>query len=176
MRRLFIEAGNPVVFVHRDDSEAGGFLDGNVDGADDRIRALGDEPMVHLRIVHLVNVIAGEDQQEFRVFSVDQEHILIHGVGGAAIPIFADTLLRRNRGDIFAQFGVENIPAGPDMAIERVRLVLNEDGDLAESGVQAIAQGKVDDAIFPAKGNSRLRALVGERKESFAFPAGQAPW
>jgi hypothetical protein len=58
---FFIEASNPVVIVDCDDSEASRLLDGNVDGSDDRICALGDEPVVHLRIVHLVDVIAGED-------------------------------------------------------------------------------------------------------------------
>jgi hypothetical protein len=54
------------------------------------------------------------------MFSIDQKHVLIHGIGGATVPIFADALLRRNRGDVFAKFRVENIPTDPDMAIERV--------------------------------------------------------
>jgi hypothetical protein len=107
------------------------------------------------------------------VFPVDQEHILIHGIGGATVPIFADALLRRDRGDVFAKFRIENIPAGSDMAIEGMRLVLNEDCDLAEPGVQTIAQGKIDDAILPAEGNSRLRTLVRQRKKSLALTASQ---
>jgi hypothetical protein len=62
MRRFFVEAGNPVVFVDRDDAKSGCFFDGDVDGTDHHIRAFGDEPMEHLCIVHFVHMVARKDQ------------------------------------------------------------------------------------------------------------------
>jgi hypothetical protein len=46
---------------------------------------------------------------------------------------------------------------------------LNENRDLAEPGIQAIAQGEIDNAILPAEGNRRLRTLVRQREQSLAF-------
>ena len=54
-------------------------------------------------------------------------------ISRALIPIFADPLLGRDGGDVFPQFGVENIPARSDMAIERVGFILDQDGDLVRS-------------------------------------------
>jgi hypothetical protein len=76
-----------------------------------------------------------------------------------------------NRGDVLAEFGVEDVPACPDMAVERVGFVLNEDGDFAEPGVEAIAEREIDYAIFPAEGNRRLGPMFGEGMETFALPA-----
>ena len=61
--------------------------------------------MEHLHIVHLVDMVAGKDEHIVRLFIVEQEQILIDRVGGALVPFFADSLLRWNRGDVFAEFG-----------------------------------------------------------------------
>lgn len=52
-------------------------------------------------------------------------------------------------------------------------LVLNEDGDFSEPGVKAITERKIDDAIFPAEGNRRLRPMLGERIKTLALSACQ---
>ena len=74
---------------------------------------------------------------------------------------------------IFTQLGVIDVPAGADMAVERVRLVLNQDGDFPQSGVQAVAERKVDDAVFSAERDGGLGALFGERMQPFALSSGQ---
>src|SRR5215217_5632164 len=65
------------------------------------------------------------------------------------------------------------MPASADVTVKRVRFVLNKDGDLSEAGVQAVAERKIDDAVFPAERNGGLGALIGERKQALAFSAGQ---
>ncbi len=52
-------------------------------------------------------------------------------------------------------------------------LILNEDGDLTEPGVQTIAQSEIDDTVFAPEGNRRLCTLVGEGKEPFTFSTSQ---
>jgi hypothetical protein len=54
-----------------------------------------------------------------------------------------------------------------------MRLVLNEDGDFSEPGIQTIAQGEVDDAVLASERDSRLGALFGERKEPLTLAAGE---
>jgi hypothetical protein len=48
----------------------------------------------HLRVVHLVDVIARQEDQVPRIFYEDRIQILVHRVGGAEVPVFADALLR----------------------------------------------------------------------------------
>ena len=91
----------------------------------------------------------------------------------APVPVFADALLGRDGGDVFAEFRVQNVPPAPDVFVQRVRFVLDEDGDPAQAGVEAVAQREVDDSVFAAEGHGRLGALFGERGEPFAFAAGQ---
>ena len=66
-----------------------------------------------------------------------------------------------------------DVPAGADVAVEGVRLVLNQDGDFPQSGVQAVAECKVDDAIFPSERDGGLGPMFGERMQTFAASPGQ---
>ena len=97
-----------------------GLFDRNIDRADHDIGAFGDQPMEHLHIVHLVDMVAGEDEHIVRLFIVEEKKVLIDRVGGTLVPFFADPLLGWNRSNIFAEFGVEDVPARADMTVERV--------------------------------------------------------
>src|SRR4029077_5907361 len=129
------------------------------------IGAFGDQPMEHLRIVHLVDMVAGEDEHIVRLFIVEQKKVLIDRVGGTLVPFFADPLLGWNRGDEFAEFGVKDVPARANVTVERVGFVLDEDSDFSKPGVKAIAERKIDNTIFPAKGNRRLSPMFSEGLE-----------
>jgi hypothetical protein len=59
------------------------------------------------------------------------------------------------------------------VAVEGVGFVLDEDCDFSKSGVETIAEGKIDNTIFPTEGNSWLGPMFGERLETFALAAGQ---
>lgn len=52
-------------------------------------------------------------------------------------------------------------------------LVLDEDGDFSKPRVEAITEREIDNAIFPAEGNRRLRPMLGERIKTLALPARQ---
>jgi hypothetical protein len=98
---------------------------------------------------------------------------LIDCIGCALIPFFTDSLLGWNRRDVFAEFGVEDAPARANMTVKRVGFVLDEDGDFSKPGVEAIAERKIDNTIFPAKGNCRLGPMFSERVKTFALPTRQ---
>jgi len=57
------------------------------------------------------------------------------------------------------------------MTVQGVRFILDQHGDLAEPGIQAIAEGKVDDPVFPAERNGGFRPVFRERLETFPFSA-----
>ena len=64
-------------------------------------------------------------------------------------------------------------PALADVAVEREGLVLGEDVNAAQAGVDAVGERDVDDAVVAAEGNGRLGAVTREREETFAGAAGQ---
>ena len=82
-------------------------------------------------------------------------------------------VLRRQHFHVFAHFTAQKPPAPLDMADQRMRLVLGEHADSADAGVDAVGQGKIDDAELAAEGHRRFGAPVGELLEAGAAPAGQ---
>ena len=62
-------------------------------------------------IVHLVDVIAGENQNEARIMRANNIEILVHGIGRAAIPLTTDALRGRQNFHEFACAGLEPGPA-----------------------------------------------------------------
>ena len=157
--------------VDRDDAEAARVGDGDFDGRErDRRAALLMGPQ-HARVVHLVDVIAGKDDQIPRAFPRDRIEILIDGVRRSLIPVLADALLRRQNLDEFAELLGDDAPAHADVAVERERLVLRGDEDAAQAGVDAVAEREVDDAVRSAEIDRRLGAVFRQRIQPLARAA-----
>ena len=78
----------------------------------------------HRAVVHLVDVVAGEHEHRLGAMLLDDVQVLVNGVGGAAIPDFAELLLRRNDVDELAELAVQVAPAALHMLNQRVRLIL----------------------------------------------------
>ena len=118
-------------------------------------------------------MVTGQDEYIVRLFGVEQKQVLIDCVSGPLVPFFADPLLGWNRGDEFAELGIQDVPARADVAVERVGFVLDEDGDFSKPRVEAIAERKIDNAILSAEGNRRFGPMLGEGLKTLAFPARQ---
>ena len=109
-----------------------------------------------------------------RLFGADGVDVLVDGVGGALVPGLGDALHGGKDLDEFAEFvGDDRAPALADVAVEREGLVLGEDVDVAQVGVDAVGEGDVDDAVLAGEGNGRLGAIAGQGKESFAGTTGK---
>ena len=114
----------------------------------------------HIRVVHLVDMITGENQGILRGGLLDGVHILVDRVGRSLIPVLGNALLRRDDLDIFVELAREKAPALIDMAIEAHGLVLREDEDLANVGIDAVGEREVDDPIDSAERHGRLGAVA----------------
>ena len=126
------------------------------------------------RVVHLVDVVAGEDEDVLRLLGADGVDVLEDGVGGALVPGLGDALHGGKNFDELAELiGDDRAPAFADVAIERERLVLGEDVDVAQVGVDAVGEGDVDDAVLAGERNGRLGAVAGEGEEPFAGATGE---
>ena len=161
------------LLVHLQHAEPIRFLGGNLDGGQRRPRAVLAVEAQHARVVHLVDVIAREHDELPRVFSMDGIEILVHRVGGAEIPVFADALLRTQDVDELAELVRDDAPAHAEVAAQRERLVLQGDEDLAEPRVDAVAQREIDDAVGAAEVHGRLGPFLRERIEPLAGASGQ---
>src|SRR5208282_1115324 len=67
-------------------------------------------------------------------------------------------------------------PALADLTIQRERLVLRENKDAPQAGVDAIGKRDVDDTVDAAEGYGGFGAVAGERIEAFpGAPASKIP-
>ena len=80
-----------------------------------------------LRVVHFVDMIAGKDDDIFGAFFLDRVDILVDGVGRALVPFVANSLLRWDDIDEFAQFTAEvSSPSSRNMPVETHCLILGQ--------------------------------------------------
>ena len=95
---LLIDLKNPElpgkILVHLDDrrGEIGLFL-----------QVVGD----HLHVVHLVDMVAGEDQDQIRSIQLQNIDVLVDGIGRPQIPILPHPLLGGDEVDEFVQLGLK---------------------------------------------------------------------
>src|ERR1700733_13832703 len=124
MAGLLLEADDAVVRPDLGDAETLGFPGVDLDGGDGDVGVVQAVPIDHLAIIHLVNVVGGEDQGEVGLFDEDALAILEDGIGGAEEPILADGLHGRDNLDKFAELGRQDVPAVADVPYQIERFVL----------------------------------------------------
>ena len=126
----------------------------------------------HLREVHPVDVVGADDHDDVGLLVVDQVQGLVDRVGAAEVPVLADPLLRRHRGDVVAEHR-RHPPGLRDVPVEAVRLVLREHDDLQVAGVDDVGEREVDQPVDPGERHRRLRPVGRQRHQPLALPAGE---
>ena len=118
-------------------------------------------------------MVTGEDQYVFGIKPGDKGQILINGIGSALIPLrfFA---LRVGGQNLGAAVGLVKTPglAVADVLIQLLRLILGEDTNSIDAGIDAVGEGKVNNAVLAAEGNGRLCGVLGEDLQAAALSAG----
>ncbi len=150
-------AGFSENFVTRFHSVAGQHAEVNRVGCRNFHHAHGDVSALldvvgdHRAVIHLVDVISREHEHVLGPMRQNQLNVLVDRVGGATVPERPDLLLCRNGLDKFTEFAAQVAPAALHVLDERLRLVLREDGDLANPGIHAVRKHEIDDAELPAE-------------------------
>ncbi len=139
-------------------------VDGNA--ADGAVRVVIDVILHDLRVIHLVDVVSGQNQHVIGTCLFDRIDVLVDGVGRALIPVFVDPLLRRQDVDEFVEFAAEESPAEVQMPVEAGGLVLRQHQHAAQATVDAVREGEIDDAVDSPERHGRLRTVSRERFES----------
>ena len=125
-------------------------------------------------IVHLVDMVAGEDDDESRRGHLEGVDVLENRIGGAEIPTLVDALLRRENVEELAEVTTEiAVPTEHEVPIEAHGLVLREHLHPTQPAVDAVGEGEVDDPVGAAEGDGWLGPVAGERIESGPLPPSQ---
>ena len=136
--RLFDESYDLAVLRNFDHAKLRNLMRLNRQGSQRNVRARFAMLLLHQRVVHLVNVIAGKDEHVLRFFRADRVNILKHRIGRALVPAFRHALHRRQNLDEFAEFRRHHrSPAFADVPVQRERLVLRKDVNMPQVGVDA---------------------------------------
>ena len=159
--------------VDGDDAEGSRVGERDVDAGDRHLRPRVDVVVEHPAVVHLVDMVAGEDQHVPRVVPPQDVEVLVDRVRGALVPRRLDPLLRRQQLDELVEAAVEEAPPALHVADEALRLVLRADADPADARVDAVRQREVDDPELAAERDRRLGTPVGQLLETTAPAAGE---
>ena len=157
--RLLMKGNDPVFLIHRHHAERSCLFETDRQTGDGQLGSGVVVVLQHRGIVHSVDVISRENQRILGAASLQQVEVLVDGVRSAAVPRFSRPHLRGNRRDVFSQFGVVDGPPVTQVLLQRMRLVLREHENAAQSGMKAVAEREIDDAISSAEGHGRLGPL-----------------
>jgi hypothetical protein len=128
----------------------------------------------HGAVVHLVDVVAGQDEHVFRIVVADDVQVLEHGIGGAGVPGgLGHALLRRPQLHELAELAAQEAPALLDVQDQRVGLVLGQHADAAMPELMQLDSGKSTIRNLPPKGTAGFdRHWVRLRRREPRPPAG----
>src|SRR5439155_2180873 len=112
-------------------------IERHVDARDAHRRVSRGMLVEHHSVVHLVDVIAREDQNVARRVPPQDIDVLIDGVRGSLIPARDDALLRGQQLDELVEAAVEKAPPTLYVTNQALRLVLRADADAPNPGIDA---------------------------------------
>ncbi len=125
-------------------------------------------------VVHLVDMVAGQDHHVVRAGALDDVDVLVNGVGRAGIPlIFGDALAGGQDVEALVALLPEEVPAALKVPDQAVRLVLGGDADATDARIECVREGEIDDARLAAEVDRRFGAPVGQFHQAAAAPACQ---
>ena len=172
---LLLPVGHAAVGVEGKDAEAMRVADRHLLDGDRDISPVasvrGDERLV----VHLVDVVAGQDEHDVAGLLADRLEVDEHCVRRAAVPLgrsaARDVRLEQANAALVA---VEvPRPASADVVVQRARVVLRQDEDVVDLRIDAVRQGEVDDPVLARERNGRLGPDGGQDRQPLPLATGK---
>ncbi len=111
----------------------------------------------HGGIIHVIDMIPGNDQDLLRVIAAQIIHILSQGIGRPFIPvrILFTGMGRQNFDPPVPAFEIPGL-SRTDMTHQRKGFVLGQDPNPFQARIHNIAHGKIDNPIISAEWDGRL--------------------
>ena len=172
--RLLFKFIDGTVLAGIHDAEAGGLLQRNLAHGNGAVGIALLMEAKHGGVVHLIDVVAGQNQHVIGVIALDKGNVLIDGVGRALIPLGVFTL-GIGRKDLYAAVRGVQAPrlAVADVLVELQWLVLGQNTDRVNFGVYAVGKREIDDAVFAAERDGRLGRVFRQNHQTAALTTCQ---
>ncbi len=158
------------IAVH--DAELGRRLARHGHRAQRDLRPALDVLLEQLPVVHVVELVAAEDDEILRRMLQEIPHVLAHGVGGALVPV--DVVLGLLRGEDFHERArlrkVVELVARADVLVQARRVELREQVHLAQAAVEAVGNGDVHEPVLAAEGHGGFGAFLGQGNSRVPAP------
>ena len=137
-----------------------------------RLQCAGDRN--HVRDVHPIDVIGAENRHDVGPGLFDEIDVLIDGVGRSLVPAFARrSHLRRYGNDELVFQNAADLPTFIEVLQQALAAELRQDVNRVNAGVDEVAQDEIDDAVFAAKRNGRLGAILRQRVKPGSLTAAR---
>jgi len=119
-------------------------------------------------VIHPVKLVAAQDEHVVESIGSEMPQVLSNRVGGALIPGFVGQSLF-GREDLHESAGemIEFVGLG-DVAMERGRVKLSQQEHAQKSGIDAIGDGDIDEAILSPDRHSWFSAVFGQWEQAGA--------
>ena len=172
VRRFFDKARDAPLRVRLHDAESLRFAARDRDGRNGQFRSGGKMGRHEFTEVHLVKLVAAEDEEIIPRAFEEIAQVLPHGVRRSLIPTGAGRrLLRGQNFDEAARAEDVELVRPADVLVQRHAVELREHVDAADAGVETIADRDVDEAVFAPERHGRLGAVFGQRVKPLARSA-----
>ena len=113
-------------------------------------------------------MVAGQNENMLWLKFVDKLDVLVDSVGSALVP--AGLLVVTLVGGQNLGAGVSLVQAPgltvADVLIQLQRLILSQNTDGVDTGIDTVGQGEVNDTVLAAEGNRRLRGLPSQHRQA----------
>ena len=137
--RLLQKADDLITGIHMHHAQRCRLQPGHLDTADRYIRAGCGMLLKHDFVVHLVDVIARQDDHVFGIGAGNDVDVLIHRVRGSQVPLrFRKTLAGRQDVEALIALGPEKIPTALQVPDQGMGLVLSRDTDVAYARIESV--------------------------------------
>ena len=172
---LFLELVDGIVGVGVQNTETGSLRQGDAshgDGAGSLVLFMVGH---HVGVVHLIDVVAGENHHIVGVEAIHKIDVLVNGVGGTLVPAGFLVVTLVGGQNLRAGMGLVQVPGltVSDILIQLQRLILGQNTHSVDAGVDTVAQRKIDDTVFAAEGNGRLGGFLRQDLKPAALAAGK---
>jgi hypothetical protein len=116
MGGFLVKTDDTPVLVYAHHAEPGGFPNWNANACDSHVGGFLHVPGEQFAVVHFIHVIPAKDEHMVGIINSKYVDILIHGISGALVPGFLDTLLGRQQFHKFLETSIKKTPSMLDMA------------------------------------------------------------
>ena len=167
-----MKTDDSILLVHGHDAESAGFFKRHVHCGNRQIGASLFMIRHHFPVIHIINMVAAENQHVFRFVALDVPQVLVNRVCRPFVPVRAmRSGIRRQDFDFAA--APDKIPrvAFFQMIHERTWPILRQYADHIDFCVHDITQRKINDPVNAAKRHGGLSARTGKNREPTSLPS-----